>query len=592
MVLGVFTRRSYDDFAFGDSNLLQDQQFAIASGNKHTSHPAFGELVWLVLQAVIEVVVVALPGYIVARRGHFDANAQKFVANLNITLFTPCLIFSKLASQLQADELKDLIVIPVILVIQTVISFICARIATRLFRLKKRPQTNFVTAMAVFGNSNSVPLSLVISLSHTISGLHWDKRPGDNDDEVMARGILYLLIFSQLGQAVRWSWGMNTLLRPLDQYTPAERGEIPWDQDEEQFQPYKDVSPPTSRPGSPGAGEGSSGSSTTKLPDNIVAASAVEGSVVGEVHETPPAFDLGPDEQTEQPNGNGDINLQIRDTKTKVAGQWNKLVQNVERTYTNASESTKSKFQTSFAKLPEPTQKLLSKVGAWLKSFALGIWGSLNIPLMAIIISVVVAVVPQLKDLFFHPHSPVNNSVTQAIKQMGNVAVPLILVVLGANLAKNTLPDEGLNSPEYQREERNMVVASLVCRMLLPTLFMAPILAVFAKFVPISILDDPIFVIVCFLLAGAPSALQLAQMCQVNEVYVGAVSRILFHSYVVWLAKLYREYQNFHDHHTALPCACHWASIVHSSRVQISGYVIRDFSNPSFFDTRVYPSSK
>jgi hypothetical protein len=70
--------------------------------------------------------------------------------------------------------------------------------------------------------------------------------------------------------------------------------------------------------------------------------------------------------------------------------------------------------------------------------------------------------------------------------------------------------------------------------MLLPTVIMAPILAVVAKYVPVSILDDPIFVIVCFLLTGAPSALQLAQICQINNVYMGAMSRLLFQSYVVW----------------------------------------------------------
>lgn len=39
----------------------------------------------------MEVVCVSLPGYIVARQGMFDADKQKFVANLNVALFTPCL---------------------------------------------------------------------------------------------------------------------------------------------------------------------------------------------------------------------------------------------------------------------------------------------------------------------------------------------------------------------------------------------------------------------------------------------------------------------------------------------------------------------
>jgi predicted permease len=86
----------------------------------------------------------------------------------------------------------------------------------------------------------------------------------------------------------------------------------------------------------------------------------------------------------------------------------------------------------------------------------------------------------------------------------------------------------------HPKEEKKLIIASLVARMLLPTLIMAPLLALLAKHVPISILGDPIFIIVCFLLTGAPSALQLAQICQINNVYVSAMSKLLFQSYVVW----------------------------------------------------------
>jgi auxin efflux carrier family protein len=57
----------------------------------HSSHPALPQLVLLVFEAVLEVVCVSLPGYIIARMGMFDAEMQKFVANLNVSLFTPCL---------------------------------------------------------------------------------------------------------------------------------------------------------------------------------------------------------------------------------------------------------------------------------------------------------------------------------------------------------------------------------------------------------------------------------------------------------------------------------------------------------------------
>lgn len=57
----------------------------------HSSHPALPRLTLLVFEAVLEVVCVSLPGYIVARQGMFTAEMQKFTANLNVALFTPCL---------------------------------------------------------------------------------------------------------------------------------------------------------------------------------------------------------------------------------------------------------------------------------------------------------------------------------------------------------------------------------------------------------------------------------------------------------------------------------------------------------------------
>lgn len=57
----------------------------------HEAHPDLGRLILLVFEAVLEVVCVSVPGYIIARQGMFNAEQQKFVANLNVVLFTPCL---------------------------------------------------------------------------------------------------------------------------------------------------------------------------------------------------------------------------------------------------------------------------------------------------------------------------------------------------------------------------------------------------------------------------------------------------------------------------------------------------------------------
>jgi len=179
-----------------------------------------------------------------------------------------------------------------------------------------------------------------------------------------------------------------------------------------------------------------------------------------------------------------------------------------------------------FSLLPVPIQNFFKTLG-----FA--IWENLNPPLLAMVAALPVVLIPELKRLFFEVEF-VEHSLTRAIKQSGDVAVPLIIVVLGANLARNTLPEDQ-QSQDDPKLQKKLLIASIVARMLLPMLVMTPILALTARFLPVNILGDPIFIIVCYLLSGAPSALQLAQICQINNVYLGVMTKLLFQSYVVWI---------------------------------------------------------
>ncbi|KAK8008280.1 auxin efflux carrier [Apiospora marii] len=547
--------------AFRVNNRIADfspniPQFAVFSqdGNTHDSHPAFGHLVLLVFEAVMEVVCVSLPGYIIARLGHFDAEKQKFLANLNVMLFTPCLIFTKLASQLNADKLVELGVIPIIFVIQTFISYLVSIGVAKAFRLRKRP-ANFVTAMGVFGNSNSLPISLVISLSQTLKGLHWDRIPGDNDDEVGARGILYLMIFQQLGQLVRWSWGYHVLLAPKDKYEEyhteiLEEGN------------YTDEAPAnvqgvlipgldgtqtdgTQTDGSRRGSQSSDGSDVYEPAGRTPIAGTSNASPADSDDEdgSPRKRNFKPNRSLIMPPPQSEDDMmsfpRVRDadepeTPAGIRGFLVRSKVAMSNRVASVKHGIARTSRSAFTRLPKPLQSLLIGVGNVSAKFYHFLWEFMNPPLWAMLIAVVVASVPDLQRLFFEEGSFVNNSVTSAVKSSAGVAVPLILVVLGANLARNTQRQDTKDSEEEEIGTR-LLVASLISRMLLPTLIMAPILALIAKYVPVSILDDPIFVIVCFLLTGAPSALQLAQICQINEVYEGVMGKILFQSYVVWI---------------------------------------------------------
>ncbi|KAF1833093.1 kinase-like protein [Decorospora gaudefroyi] len=516
--------------------------------NKHSSHPDFANLTLLVFEAVMEVVCVSAPGYVVARMGQFDAESQKFLANLNTQLFTPCLIFTKLASQLTAEKLTELAVIPAIFIVQTLISYIAALLVSRLCKFNKRA-SNFVVAMAVFGNSNSLPISLVISLSQTLSGLHWDRVPGDNDNEVGARGILYLLIFQQLGQLVRWTWGFNVLLAPASAYADEDGGKNSaienGEYSEDEAQRLLDDSPSDSHSDYESGNVTSYATSTDSSDsdsDSVFGRDSAQAQADFITPTNGNATVPGAGDMSANTNGhlaNGSLNGVLEAHKKReeiprgIKGVPKRTRLAIQRSASSVSVTT-SRIGNRFMRiLPTWLQRVLTKIGSALSRFSKGVWDFMNPPLWAMLIAIIVASIPPLQHLFFDPGSFVNNSVTRAVGQSGQVAVPLILVVLGANLARNTLPKEDQHSMEDPSVEKKLVIASLVSRMLIPTLLMAPMLALTAKYVPVSILDDPIFIIVCFLLSGAPSALQLAQICQINNVYMGAMSKILFQSYVV-----------------------------------------------------------
>ncbi|KAG6317786.1 hypothetical protein E4U22_005909 [Claviceps purpurea] len=509
----------------------------VEQGDGLENHPSLPHLCLLVFEAVLEVVCVSLPGYIIARLGHFDADKQKFLANLNVMLFTPCLIFTKLASQLNAEKLSELAIIPAIFVVQTAVSWIVSVLIVKAFRFNKRA-ANFVTAMGVFGNSNSLPISLVMSLSQTIKGLHWDRIPGDNDDEVAARGILYLLIFQQLGQLVRWSWGYHVLLAPKNKYEEyqveiAEEGQQGQYHDEPQDDEIRALPDPLE-----GDTEEEDENRSVDSRDYVPAGrTPISGASQSSMAASSDDEDLLSPKKSRATYST--FSKRVRSSSLDGIASETRFPHvrdsQVERRSwgARAGAHVYGYLLKIHNAMPRPVQIVMSLIKRVVAKTFTFVWEFMNPPLWAMLAAVLVASVSSLQKLFFEDGSFINNSVTSAVKSSGGVAVPLILVVLGANLARNTMACEDSHDPEEEEIGTKLLVASLLSRMVLPTAIMAPILACTAKYLNVSILDDPIFIIVCFLLTGAPSALQLAQICQINMVYEKTMGRILFQSYVI-----------------------------------------------------------
>jgi predicted permease len=434
-----------------------------------------------------------------------------------------------------------------------IVSALCGAVISRGFGFKKRAR-NFVMAMAVFGNSNSLPISLVTSLSFTIKGLHWDKEPNDSDSKVAARGIIYLVVFQQLGQIVRWTWGYKGLLAPPENYEDAdleenelkdrinarmEAGESVEGLNREYqtlLADESDRASTSSAENSPLVQTSDYGSGfVTPRNANKYASSASTCSCESDYcDDITHVGHSGILPANGAATGNGHQNGHVaKSTLPPGPSGWWLAVQRFFRRIRNflaqnisvAKSKTVSVSSKAFSILPGPIQTFLTKTSNL-------IWSLVSAPLVAMILAIPFVLSPTIKD-FFYKTPFIQHSLIRAVQQTGDVAVPLIIVVLGANLARNTLPADQ-RAGNKTRFEKKLMTASLLSRMVLPLVVMAPLLALTARYLPINILGDPIFIIVCFLLVGAPSALQLAQICQINNAYMGAMSRLLFQSYVIW----------------------------------------------------------
>lgn len=387
----------------------------------------FGQIAYQVFESVLQVVIIAFAGFWSAWSGLLPKKAQKAISQLNVDLFTPALIFSKLARSLSMAKILEIAIIPLFFGLTTLTSFLSGKLTSKVLKLD-RDETNFVVANSIFGNSNSLPVSLTLSLAYTLPNLVWDQIPDDNRDNVASRGILYLLIFQQFGQMLRWSWGYNTLMR--------------W-----------------------------TGENTHHMPPSQIQA-----------------------------------HLESRSSLAVASMPQSR----------ESSEGPNDAPSTFSQKLFSSSTGLIEKILSYL-----------NPPLWSMLGSVIVAAIPPLQHELFQDDGFINNTFAEAVTQLGSVSIPLILIVLGSNLCP---------SAETFRRTHNykkLIIGSIVGRMVLPSMFLLPIIAAAVKYINVSILDDPIFLVVGFLLTVSPPAIQLTQITQLNEFFEAEMADILFWGYVV-----------------------------------------------------------
>lgn len=427
---------------------------------------SFGRITFLTFEAVVQVMLISIAGFWAAHSGLLNNEGTKVISKLNVDLFTPALIFSKLASSLSLARLLEVFIIPVLFAVTTGVSYGASLIVSKWLNLTE-PESNFVTAMSVFGNSNSLPVSLTLALAYSLPNLEWEDIPNDSPDKVASRGLIYLLIFQQLGQMLRWSWGYNKLLKSQPHDVVFHQTYV-LSGDQEQ-QPLRDCIPNSYQPGL-----------------------LYETSTFNRVPTVDREFDDDVDDDDHS------------DASTP-------LLSNHRESSPDTSEDDNGKIEV----LPFHV-RCFRKFMGWM-----------NPPLWSMLLAMIVASIPLLKSQFYEADGFIQNTLSSSIRQLGTVSIPLILVVLGANLAPSS--DIPPASPHCNR----MIIGSLLGRMVLPSLVLLPLVVLCVKYLSLSIMDDPIFLITSFLLITSPPAIQLSQICQLNEIYQKEMAGVLFYGYAI-----------------------------------------------------------
>lgn len=184
----------------------------IESGRHKSTQSPIMSLVKVTLESIAEVIILSSVGYILARQGVLDKKTQTKINRLNVSFFTPALLFSKVAFTLDPGRLAELVIVPLGFVIVTLVSAFSAYLLSYMARLSKAHR-KFTLACAITPNSNSLPVALMQSLVVTVPQLHWEEEgePEDTVNGMLGRALTYLVLFSTLGIFLRWSLAAKLL---------------------------------------------------------------------------------------------------------------------------------------------------------------------------------------------------------------------------------------------------------------------------------------------------------------------------------------------------------------------------------------------
>jgi len=524
------------------------------------------DLLATVFGSIFEVALLCIAGYFFAQKGILDKKTQKHINRINVSLFTPALLFSKVAFSLSREKLRELWIIPIVFVVTSACSMLVAYLFGTLLRLRKS-QKSFAMAAAMFMNSNSLPVALMQSMVYSISLLKW----GDDDtqDAMLGRALTYLVLYSTFGMLLRWSYGVHllsqadgeeeTAKQPDPEQPPTESSALL--HHAAQAQTYASTRAHSSPAAIPSGTEDvffhhkrKDSSSSVQGASSVTVAGSRPPSPPHGLHKLGSSFLTPPSR---------------KHTKQKVFQSFPSTP-----IYPRSVSSSSSSSSSSDSEEDAPEQRLLPSTQPFyirILPVILKVNSFITAPTWAALLSLIVACMPPLQHAMTEHMQPVKKALSAA----GACSIPLTMIVLGAyfhvepvekggllgqlkrlmrrkNARESSLARrvrdmvEGHHLPQETGErikgphdsfpgETRTVVVAVVSRMILTPLVLLPLLTLLLASGATEVFSDPVFVVTNVLLMTSAPALTLAQMTQAacGDAFERLISRTIFWSYCV-----------------------------------------------------------
>jgi len=404
----------------GVSNTANQALFTFRSKSRHggsSQSPIIG-LIKVTAASIAEVILLSSVGYVLARQGVLDKKTQTKINKLNVSFFTPALLFSKVAFTLNPARLAELIIVPAGFVIITLVSTLSAFLLSWMAKLSKS-QRNFSIACAMTPNSNSLPVALMQSLVVTVPQLHWEEEgePEDTVNGMLGRSLTYLVLFSTLGMFLRWSVA-SQLLSTMDDGEKEEEevevrtGQLIDYQDDQAIDPMTPIKTKTPQINIRRSTQ-DGGATDAVAPATLTAETLPEGPAgrrPSKSRQGPPAWARS---FPNSPHDSSDSDVEAEEETDSLLG---------ERT-TPPSQSRTCSSST----------KKIYEVGV--KKPFKAVTSFMTMPLYAAVISLVVALIPPLQKVIGSIEPLVG-----ALETAGACSIPLTMVVLGAYFYQEAEP--------------------------------------------------------------------------------------------------------------------------------------------------------